>query len=108
MNQEQAGRTLRDTLYSRRGIGVRLLYTIIYLVIFEILKFIIQITVIFQYIYLLATLKYSKPLKTFSNRLSTYAYRVMRYLTLNENLRPFPFSEFPGELEDPVEPVAFG
>ncbi|RMF94177.1 MAG: DUF4389 domain-containing protein [Nitrospinota bacterium] len=92
---------------SRKQIAIRLLYTLLYLVIFEILKTIIQITVIFQYIYLLVARRYSNPLRTFANRVTTYAYKVMRYLTLNENGRPFPFQEFPPEMERPEEEVTF-
>jgi hypothetical protein len=73
----------------------------------EILKFLIQITVVFQYVYLLVTLTYSKPLKAFTNKLAAYAYRVIRYATLNENERPFPFGEFSKELEKAEEPVRF-
>ncbi len=86
---------------SRKDIGIRLLYTLLYLVIFEVLKAVIQITVIFQFIYLLITQKYSQPVRNFSNKVASYAYRIMRYTTLNENRKPFPFSEFPAEGETP-------
>jgi hypothetical protein len=92
---------------SRKQIAIRLLYTLLYLVVFELLKAMIQLTVLFQFIYLLITCNYSDPLRRFSNKISTYAYKVMRYLTLNENLRPFPFSDFPGEMEQPEEEVVF-
>ncbi len=92
---------------SRAQIAIRLLYTILYLCIFEVLKLVFYITVIFQYIYLLATRNYSRPLKNFSNKLAVYAYRIIRYTTLNEHLKPFPFQEFPGEVEPAQEPVRF-
>jgi len=38
---------------------------------------------------------------------AAYGYRVMRYLTLNDNLRPFPFSELPQDMEPPVGEVKF-
>ena len=37
----------------------------------------------------------------------SYGYRLMRYLTLNENQRPFPFSQFPAEVEPPDDAVRF-
>jgi hypothetical protein len=92
---------------TRKGIGIRFLYTILYLIILEILKILIQLTTLFQFIYLLITLKYSEPARKFSNRVAAYAYRVMRYLTLNENPRPFPFAEVPAELEPPEAQVSF-
>jgi len=92
---------------TRKQIAMRLLYTVLFLIVFEVLKLIIQVTVLFQYVYLLITKDYSKPLRAFSDRLAAYAYKVIRYLTLNENQRPFPFSEFPAEGEKSEEQVRF-
>ena len=98
---------IEEQKVSRGKVGVRLLYTLLYLIVFEVLKLVIQITVLFQFVYLLITQKYSEPLRNFSNKVSTYAYQVIRYTTLNDNHRPFPFSEFPSEMEKPEEPVKF-
>ena len=100
--------SIEDTRPSRGAIGLRLLYTILYLIVFEILKLVIQVTVLFQYVYLLITRSYSVPLVNFSNKAATYAYKVMRFVTLNENVRPFPFSDFPPEMEKADSPVKFG
>ncbi len=93
--------------FSRGRIGVRLLYSLVYLIILEILKFVVQITVLFQFVYLLITQKYSEPLRNFSNKVAAYTYRIIRYTTLNENRKTFPFSEFPPELERPGDSVDF-
>jgi hypothetical protein len=99
--------TIEDSKASRKQIGIRFLYTILYLIALEVVKAIVQITVVLQFLYLLITQKYSEPLRNFSNKLAAYAYRVMRYATLNENTRPFPFNDFPGEIEKPEDPVQF-
>ena len=39
--------------------------------------------------------------------MATYAYKVIRYLTLTDNIRPFPFSDFPDEMEKVEETVSF-
>lgn len=93
--------------YDRKQIAIRLLYSILFMVVLEFLKSIIQLTVVFQYVYLLITRSYSNPARRFANKVSTYAYRVMRYLSLNENIRPFPFSEIPEEQHAPVDEVEF-
>jgi hypothetical protein len=98
---------MQNSSTSRKYIAIRLLYTLLYLIVFELLKAVIQVTVLFQFIYLLITCNYSDPVRRFSNKLATYAYKVMRYLTLNENLRPFPFSDFPSEMEQPEADVLF-
>jgi hypothetical protein len=92
---------------SRNDILIRLLYTVLYLLIFEIIKLIVQVAVVFQYFFLFITLDYNKPVRNFSNKLATYTYDVIRYLTLNKNPRPFPFNDYPEPLEEPVEQVTF-
>ena len=96
-----------ETTVSRKDILIRLLYTVLYLFVFEIIKLIIQIIVLFQYIYLFITLRHNERLRHFSNKLCTYTYDLMRYLTLNKNQRPFPFNDFPPAMEEPVEEVSF-
>jgi hypothetical protein len=98
---------MQEISTSRKYIAIRLLYTLLYLIVLEILKAMIQLSVIFQFIYLLITRKCSEPVRRFANKLTTYTYKVMRYLTLNENLRPFPFSDFPDEMEPPETQEAF-
>ncbi len=96
-----------DTPLPRKRIVVRLLYTILFAIILDVAKMIIQLITLFQFIYLLIAKQYSEPARKFANRLSAYTYRVMRYMTLNDNLRPFPFQEFPPEMEPPVEKASF-
>ena len=93
--------------FSRKKIAIRLLYTILFLIVFEIIKIIIQVSVIFQYGYLLISKTYNNPIRNFSNKVSVYAYRVLRYVTLNENEKPFPFDNFPKEIELPGKEVFF-
>ena len=93
--------------FSRKKIAVRLLYTILFLIVFEIVKIIIQVSVLFQYVYLLISKNYNDPIRNFSNKVSVYAYRVLRYVTLNENEKPFPFNNFPKEIELPDKEVFF-
>jgi hypothetical protein len=92
---------------TRKQIAVRLLYSLLYVAIFEVVKTIIFLTTIFEYGFLLITLRHHEPARTFANQAATYGYRLMRYLTLNENQRPFPFSAFPAEIELPDEEVRF-
>ena len=107
MSDKEEMHQLEEIKASRKQIGIRLLYTVLYLIVFEVLKVVIQITTVFQFIYLLVTRKYSEPLRRFSNKVATYAYQVIRYLTLNANFRPFPFHDFPAEMDQPEDPVSF-
>lgn len=92
---------------SRKQVAIRLLYTLLYVAIFEVVKTIVLLITIFEYFFLLITLRHNEPARSFANKVATYGYRLMRYITLTENQRPFPFSEFPGEIELPDEEVRF-
>jgi hypothetical protein len=92
---------------TRKQIAIRLLYALLYAAIFELVKTIVLLITLFEYFFLLITLQHNEPARNFANRVATYGYRVMRYLTLNENQRPFPFTDFPAEIEPPDEEVRF-
>ena len=92
---------------SRKSIAVRLLFSLLFFVIFELLKIIVMFSTLFQFIYLFLAGTYSQPLRRFCNKLSSYAYRVLRFVTLNDNSKPFPFAEFSREMDQPTEDVRF-
>ncbi|MCU0574847.1 MAG: DUF4389 domain-containing protein [Syntrophobacteraceae bacterium] len=96
-----------DVRPSRGQIGIRFLFSLLFLIVFEILKLVVQVTVVFQFVYLLITRTYSEPLRAFSNKVATYAYKIVRYTTLNDNTRPFPMTEFPQEMEPPARSPSF-
>jgi hypothetical protein len=98
---------MKTFFLDRKDIAIRLLYTIFFLIVFEILKLIIQVSVLFQYALLLLTRSHNEPVQRFSNKVLSYAYRVMRYVTLNENRRPFPFTDFPAEMEPTEAQIRF-
>jgi hypothetical protein len=89
----------RPTTADRTAILKRLLITLVCMIFFEVTGFIIQLSVLFQYGYLLVAKKRSEPLRRFTNSLSLYGYRLMRYNTLNDNKRPFPFNPYPEDAE---------
>jgi len=92
---------------SRRQIGIRLFYSVLFLFIYGICNFLVVLTTLFQFGLLFITLKHSEPVRVFANRVVSYAYRVWRYFSLNSSLRPFPFAEFPEEVEPPEPEVKF-
>jgi hypothetical protein len=94
-------------LLPRKNIAIRLLFTLFFVVAFEVFKVILWAIVLFQYIYLFITRTQSESLRNFCNKISVYAYRVFRYMSLNENDRPFPFAGFPEEMEPAEEEVHF-
>jgi hypothetical protein len=92
---------------SRNQIAIRLLYTILFVPIYAICNALVVLTTVFQFALLFITLKHSEPVRSFANRVISYAYRVWRYVSLNSSRRPFPFAEFPEDLESPEAEVRF-
>jgi D-alanyl-lipoteichoic acid acyltransferase DltB (MBOAT superfamily) len=92
---------------SRQQIFIRFLYSLLFIMVLEVAKTVVVLTTFFQYLFLFINKTHSEPVRKFANQAAAYGYRVMRYLTLNENVRPFPFQDFPQELEPPEEGVVF-
>lgn len=87
----------KETLY-------RLALTILFAVVAGAVRTVLGLIVIFELIYALIT---RRPpgvrVRGLANQITTYYYRLLRYLTYNESRIPFPFSDFP----EPLEPDAF-
>ncbi len=92
---------------ARTAILLRLVISVVLLIALEIIVMLVQVIVLFQYILLMITRSRSEPLRNFSNKISLYGYKLLRYMTLNDNIRPFPFSDFPATPENPCKNVEF-
>lgn len=99
----------RATTVNRGEILKRFIVTLVCLIFFQVLNLLIQVAALFQFGWLLVSKKRSEPLRLYCNTLSQYGYRLMRYITLNDNRRPFPFAEFPSEedCEPPAKQVQY-
>ncbi len=96
-----------QTLPPRSQIVIRLLFTILFLPIYGFCNALIVLTTAFQFVMLLITQKHSEPVRFFANRVVSYAYRIWRYVSLNSSQKPFPFADFPAEVEPPETEVRF-
>lgn len=99
----------RPTTAERGAILKRLLVTLVCMIFLEVTVLLVQLSVLFQYGFLLISKKRSEPLRVFTNNLSQYGYRLMRFNTLNDNKRPFPFEKFPADedCDPPSKQVLF-
>ncbi len=88
----------------RRATLVRLLLTLLFYAIAETVGALLSLLVIFELGYTLVTERApSYSIRRFANQVVAYLYRVYRYVTYNESEPPFPFRDFPAELEPPTE-----
>lgn len=79
---------------SQRSTWLRLLYIILFAVIFAITEFIVGIVVVIQFGFVLLSGKTNEDLKQFGDALSRYVYDMLRYLTFNSDELVFPFAEW--------------
>ncbi len=97
---------IEDTRPARTDILLRGLLAVLFLLIFEVIRLVFEVSVLVQYLFLLSTRRPNEPLRRFTNRLAAYTHRVMAHAAVLENARPFPFTDFPPE-EDPLEDPKF-
>ena len=80
--------------------GIRILLTILFAFVRGLLDSLVGLIVIFELLWTLITKQPpSSRLRALANRIVAFDYRIGRYLTYNEGEVPFPFSEFPEEIE---------
>lgn len=99
---------MSDTNFDRKPVLIRFGYTLVIFIAFEAVRLMAEIGTLIQYGIVLVTKKHSEPLRAFCNTMSSYAYQCMRYMTLNSNERPFPFTSLPKDGEPADPEIAYG
>ncbi len=79
---------------------MRVLYMVIFVIIFNIVELLIAALVIFQVLVLLFTGEKNRRLLGFGSMLSLYAYRMLQFLTFNSEEKPFPFADWDGTVAE--------
>jgi hypothetical protein len=79
----------------------RLPIAVIAWIILEVWGWFFIIVLVLHWLLTLITGERNSSLATIANHYVSYAYRVLRYLGLATNERPFPFADY----RDPIEPV---
>ena len=84
----------------RGDTGIRILYTIVFYIVANVAQGVLTVIVLFQLGFSLITQREPGPeIRRFANQTISYLVRIARYLTHNDAAAPFPFSEFPKELD---------
>lgn len=80
---------------NRKKIAIRLFYAIVFGFFVGILQSLIFLLATFQFLWLFIKLEPLQQIRNISDRLAVLSYQMMRYISLTENTKPFPFREFP-------------
>lgn len=86
-------------LVERGETGVRILFSVLFAIIFRLASTVLLVVVIFELLYTLVTRQPPRPrVRGFANRTLSYMYEITRYLTYNRAGAPFPLADFPPEV----------
>lgn len=86
----------------RKETGIRMLFSVLFMLIAEVVHTILVFAIFFSLAFALITKRPpSGRVRQFANKTLSYLYYVLRYLTYNASEPPFPFTDFPSELEPP-------
>ena len=87
----------------RKDTAIRILLTVLFCLIVQVTEAVLGVVVLFELAYALVTGNApGERVRGFANRALSYLYRILRYLTYNEAEPPFPFADFPPEVEPPA------
>lgn len=90
---------------SRSDVIIRIVYTLLFAVILGLVEALLTVIVVFQLLFSLITQSLpTARLQTFANQAVAFYYQALRYMTHNDSLIPFPFSDLPQPLE-PTRPA---
>jgi len=73
----------------------RLLFMLLFGVLYSVAEVVLVAVVLFQFLTVLFTGNKNDKLLEFGGEISAYIFQLLRYLTYNSELRPYPFSDWP-------------
>lgn len=100
--ESEAGTDPESVDIDRSDVGVRIVYTLLFALILSVLESLIFAVVAYQLIYSLITQRIpGERVQAFANGTVAYFRQILRYVSHNDSVIPFPFSDFP----EPLEPT---
>lgn len=80
---------------SRPSIWLRLLWMVIFAVIFNIAELIVAAIAVLQFGIVLFTGECNARILAFSRSLNRFIYQILSFVTFDSDERPFPFADWP-------------
>jgi hypothetical protein len=82
----------------RQETGMRIVLTVLFMLIVRVVEIVLGAIVLFQLVFTLITKRApGERVVRFANRIIAYVMQLLRYLTYQDDQRPFPFSDFPAD-----------
>lgn len=90
-SEPTAGGSRIDEHLKSRSTWMRLLFMVLFLVLYGISRLVVTAVIVIQFLHVLFTGEPNQPLLRFGQSLATYTYQIVAYLTFVTDVRPFPF-----------------
>ena len=81
---------------SRRSTWLRVVYMVLFAVIFGIAEFVVLAIAVVQLIGRLFTGNVNEELRSLGDRIGRYMHQIVAFQTFHTEERPYPFAPFPG------------
>ncbi|MGE0084445.1 MAG: DUF4389 domain-containing protein [Desulfococcaceae bacterium] len=88
-------------LLVRKNIAIRFVFTLLFMAVWGIASLSVFFLTLFQFAWLFLTTGQSISILSLSHKITVYTYRILRFISLSEVARPWPFSAFPEEMDAP-------
>jgi hypothetical protein len=82
---------------------LKTLFIVLFSIIYRILDVVVLLLVIVQWGFSLTTGEVNPALSQFSDGLARYIAQIVRYITGNDQTKPFPFTDWPSTEDQPSE-----
>jgi len=79
------------------NVWLRLLFMLLFSVIYSVAEVVLVMVVVFQFFCVLLTGSRNDKVLSLGSQLSSFIYQIVRYLTYNSDIRPYPFSDWPND-----------
>ncbi|MDX8382644.1 MAG: DUF4389 domain-containing protein [Ghiorsea sp.] len=87
------------------NVWVRLLFMILFAILYSAAEVVIAAVVMYQFVSLLISGKKNEKVLAFGGQLATYVYQVFNFLTFNTEDKPFPMGNWPSSAQLVAEEV---
>ena len=80
---------------SRRETWFRLLFVLLFVVIYSVAEFVLGVIIVIQFGFVLITHERNQRLLDFTAGLTKFIYQIVQYMAFNVDEKPFPFAPWP-------------
>jgi hypothetical protein len=88
-----------NAVLTRKNVGIYFCFAALYILLTGLMGFAVLVLAVLQGVLLLILTRPNAAIKSLSHRMVVYIYKMLRYITLCEAKKPYPFGPIPEEIE---------